>query len=503
MTAVRLVLKKLQSVYQNYKDGWQNGYLTVYVALSMTVMISLCLTLIEGARRNAIRMESEVITEIGLDSILAEYHIEMLKQYHLFFIDTSYGTSQPSLVLTQEHLTDFIQHNCDLTQVFLEGLFYRDFLAMEVESAAITETSTASDQNGLILRRQAVETIKEDFGITYLQNIQGWLSEVEGYGLAQRDVEQEKKAVDGQIDAYNGTEKQLSEKEWTKIEIQNPTQRLETQKSKGILSLVLKNTDTISKAGVELGGLFSDRKKQGLLNSGNAAVEGEKESLIDKLLFQEYLLRYTGHYGSELEKGLLQYQAEYLIAGKDNDMENLKGVISRISAIREAANAMYLFSDETKCAEAQIVAAAAASAMLVPEITTLLKITILLGWAYAESLYDVRQLLNGGRVPLLKNAQNWHYGIECVSEGNVNDDVISVGEGLSYEDYIRILLALTGTEKITDRFMDIVEMDIRMTPGNSRFRIDGCVDHVKATVDITSKYGYQYTISRRRGYEIY
>ena len=36
-----------------------SGYLTVYVALTLTVMLSLCLTLIEGVRRHTVAFETE------------------------------------------------------------------------------------------------------------------------------------------------------------------------------------------------------------------------------------------------------------------------------------------------------------------------------------------------------------------------------------------------------------------------------------------------------------
>ena len=72
----------------------QNAYLTVYLTLCLAVILSLFLALIDGARRNGARLEAEIVTDIGLQSIMAEYHRELMKQYNLFAIDTSYGTEQ-------------------------------------------------------------------------------------------------------------------------------------------------------------------------------------------------------------------------------------------------------------------------------------------------------------------------------------------------------------------------------------------------------------------------
>lgn len=73
------------------------AYLTVYAALSLTALISLFLVLLEGVRFNTIQTEAAIITDIAADSILAEYHREMLNQYGMFWVDTSYGTARPSM----------------------------------------------------------------------------------------------------------------------------------------------------------------------------------------------------------------------------------------------------------------------------------------------------------------------------------------------------------------------------------------------------------------------
>ena len=56
----------------------ENGYMTIYLALTLGVMISLCLALIEGCRYRGICLETECVMDIGMDSILAEYHRELL-----------------------------------------------------------------------------------------------------------------------------------------------------------------------------------------------------------------------------------------------------------------------------------------------------------------------------------------------------------------------------------------------------------------------------------------
>ena len=58
--------------------------MTVFLALSVTVLLSLILVLVEGARINAIRMKTECAGNIAVRSVLGEFHRELLRQYDLY-----------------------------------------------------------------------------------------------------------------------------------------------------------------------------------------------------------------------------------------------------------------------------------------------------------------------------------------------------------------------------------------------------------------------------------
>jgi hypothetical protein len=48
--------------------------------------------------------------------------------------------------------------------------------------------------------------------------------------------------------------------------------------------------------------------------------------------------------------------------------------------------------------------------------------------------------------------------------------------------------------------MDIMEMDIRLTPGNMYFCMDSCFDSYLADISISSAFGYHCDIKKRYGY---
>uniref|UniRef100_UPI004057BE51 DUF5702 domain-containing protein n=1 Tax=Acetatifactor sp. TaxID=1872090 RepID=UPI004057BE51 len=478
-----------------------SGYLTVYLTLVMTVMLSLCLALIEGARSNGIRVETECVMEIGLNSILAEYHQELSEQYNLFAIDSSYGTSVSGVAEVEQHLLRYMNRNFTLEDIFLSQYIYKDFLAISAEAAEMTKGRILTDKKGTVFRRRAVEAMRDDCNLTLLSQLQSWMTVVEDNGLQSRNVAAEKRAVDQQIAAYNGQEIQISEQEWTVIEVQNPTEGLEEIRDSGVLEFVIEDTDALSTKSIDDRGLIFSRMSQEQINQGNLPVSdiSDEEILLERFFFQEYLLRYLGHYGEEKEDGALSYQIEYLLANHEADVKNLKQVASMICAIREASNVIYLYSDEQKCAEAELVATLITAIFQVPELSGLLKTALLLGWAYAESLYDVEVLLQGGKVPLIKNQSDWHYDMESALQFDDNDGSLP-DKGLCYEDYLRIMMMFVDIDTLTGRAMNMVEADIRLSPGNERFRLDNCYDCVEFCVQVKSKYGYEYEITRQKKY---
>ena len=74
-------------------------------------------------------------------------------------------------------------------------------------------------------------------------------------------------------------------------------------------------------------------------------------------------------------------------------------------------------------------------------------------------------------------------------------------DGVGYQDYLRFFLSQKSEKELLYRFMDLCEMDIRITPGNEYFQMDGCLDMVKAKVNVSSGYGKGYEITRTYGYE--
>ena len=476
----------------------RRGYITVFLALSLTLILSLVFTLIEGARISAVRMKFECVADIGMNSVLAEYNRELLEQYDLLFVDMSYGGSYADIGNTEAHLKRYIQKNLrPETGNYAYGSI-KDFLAMNVDSVHIGQYSVASDNQGDVLKRQITDYMS-DYPIgAILEKINVGVSELERYGLDTRDIDGERRGYEARIEEIGLPTQEVEEGVFEEVPLDNPADIANATRSSGVLNLVLDDPSHVSSVKVNLNDYISHRSRMGGTGmcAEAAAVSGEPNELV----FQAYLFNKCGYYGHEKDGSLLKYQIEYILAGRDTDWQNLEQVAKRLLRWREAANVIYILTDSAKIAEAEAMALALTAVCLCPELAEPVKYTILFAWAYAESLQDVKTLLDGGRVPIYKTASDWKTGIDSIKNvrGSLEED--GNGRGLNYQEYLQIMLFLQNNVTKTFHAMDIMEMDIRRTAGNARFKIDACFDTYEADLSVSSDFGYSYKLRRCYGF---
>lgn len=151
--------------------------------------------------------------------------------------------------------------------------------------------------------------------------------------------------------------------------------------------------------------------------------QAQQEDMTTGLFFREYLLKQFSDYRNQSESEVLQYEMEYLIAGKDSDVANLAGVAERMLAIREVANYIYLKGDAEKTALANTIALVTAGWTANPAVVKVVEEGILVAWAFSESIKDVKTLLKGGKGSFFKrkcrvDIRRWSIvGILCKRRG--------------------------------------------------------------------------------------
>ncbi len=474
------------------------GSLTVYLSLSLSLILSFVLTVIEGARISVIRMEAECVADIGMNSVLAEFHRELLEQYDLLFVDMSYGTTDCKAENTAEHLRRYMENNFTGTGKGKNAA--KNWLSLSVDKSVIKEMSIASDDGGNVMKRQAIAYMQESSMEGMIAKTIEQAGELRAWGLETRDIARERENIQEQINEVAFLEEEDEEGNKKEISLDNPADRVNALRGSLVLNLVLGDMDHVSGTVIRPEDYISRRER--LKGAGLSPGQRLPETVSDHILFDCYLFDKCGWYGNELEKSFMKYQIEYMIAGEKSDLENLEKVVKRLIRWREAANVIYLFSDAGKCAEAELLALTLTAVLQIPALVKLVKASILFAWAYMESLSDVKCLLKGGRIPLMKTAADWKTGLANIADfsGNIPDGE-NPGHGLSYQDYLRIMLFLENSERKNMRAMDIMEMDIRTTAGNVNFRMDACFDSYLSEISMSSAFGYHCNVQKRYGYD--
>ena len=472
------------------------GYLTVFLSLSITIIMSLVLALFQGARIGAVKMKTECVADIAMNSVLAEYNRQLYEQYGLLMVDTSYGRANPSIVNTEEHLRHYIQKNFDRSMT--GGLVNASTItSMYCEDARITGSSFATDNNYAVLAKQILAYMGADPVEGIMTDVLTNADMVASSALDTTDVEAMASANQEAIDAVELPIVINEKGEEEVITLGNPADAVNSQKDIGALSLAMKSSGTISTASVNLEDLPSHRK----LSKGTGLRDNENISAAEKLLLEQYYYEKCSRYGQELEKSHLKYQLEYLIYGQESDCKNLEKMAENLLFWREASNMLYLFGCETKCAEAEAVAAVLTAVTLVPELKDLVKYSILFAWTFAESISDLNILFSGGRVPLFKSDKTWRLGIMSMLSFRNYLDGGDLEKGLYYKDYVRIRLFLEPHADKLKRMGDVIEMDVRKSVGNHNFRLDHCLDAFCGEIKVATTFGYDVKIERVYGYE--
>ena len=152
-------------------------------------------------------------------------------------------------------------------------------------------------------------------------------------------------------------------------------------------------------------------------------------------------------------------EVEYLLVGAPNEYRNVNGTKNRIMALRVLLNMFHLMTDPEKRQEIEQ-AAALTGGILMPGLGDLAAFgLILISWSTFEAAADYRLLSDGGRVPLLKDAESWQTDLFSLLGGDMTEEEKLETKGMSYREYLRVLLLLSDQDKLLSRLQMILRTD--------------------------------------------
>ena len=193
--------------------------------------MSLILALYSGARIGAVKMKTECVADISMNSVLAEYSRELYKQYGLLMVDTSYGTGRHSITNTEEHLRKYAQKNFEPSVVGrLTGT--STMTKMYCKDARITGSSFASDNDGAVLNRQILAYMAAEPVEGMLTDVDDNIRKLREAELDTTDVEAMAEANQEEIDSIELPTIINEEGEEEEVSLGNPADAVNSQRGR-------------------------------------------------------------------------------------------------------------------------------------------------------------------------------------------------------------------------------------------------------------------------------
>ena len=156
---------------------------------------------------------------------------------------------------------------------------------------------------------------------------------------------------------------------------------------------------------------------------------------------------------------------------------------------------VYVFCDSTLKAEAQVIATAAVGFTGMPFLIALMKYLILFILAYEQAMIETAALAMGKRISVITEKSTFMlkiYEVVLCTPGHIQQKAGEYPErsfGISYGDYLSIMMFMMGQKKASYRAMDLIQENIRYEY-NEDFYIANCVTgfRVKAGFVVPSEY---------------
>ncbi|WP_461810742.1 DUF5702 domain-containing protein [Faecalimonas sp.] len=450
----------------------KKGEVTAFLSILFLLFLSLTAAIIESATVQVTKNKRRADATRAIESVFAEYQKDLLKEYDVFALDGTYESNS----FTEKKLLDRFK-----------------FYGAGKGTYKIEKIQFLSDDLGRAFREQVIGYMRQKNGVDHMQELAGGTTEWIDQEREQGKYEKEGKKVTESL------EKSLAEAEQELPAEDNPLELFSEIKAKGILCMVVPKELKISEKMIQLKEMPSNRKLR--KGRGTFKTQKVKRDTISKLYFTSYLLEKFSSIDNPDEKKKLSYELEYIIGGRKSDRENLDIVVTKLVGMRFPVNYGFLLSNSVKKAEAEAMAATLAGVIALPALIGVIKQTILLAWAFGESIIEVRALLEGEKVELLKNQENWKLQLSSLLKlGKEEINVQKSESGLSYREYLRMLLFLQKQEEITMRSLDVIEMNIRQKRGEF-FRVDSCVSKLEIKSICTIREKITYRFSTLYGYQ--
>lgn len=455
----------------------REGSITIFSALCLMLVASLLLALLESARVYGLDARAGLLTELGVESVCGEYQIKLWQDYGLLCLDGAYSGEKFQAERVAERFVEQVSKNC-------KGMQYgANFFTLSASDAETSSWQLLTDGDGRVffalvssymkqnLPKEAAKAILERYESGQkLEEEKDSYSVEDAKGTLEDAKEEAEANAEGNGKADTGS---VPEKE-------NPLEIVLKLKQNAILGMVVENVDALSEKEINIEETVSRR----MLMKGTMQETPEKD-WYERILVLEYAGQHFSDYTKPMEGHKVDYEMEYLLCGKAEDKANLEGTVVRLLALRETANIAHILGDSSKRKSASLMAEALAGFTGNPAIIQVVQAGVIAAWAYMESVQDVRALLAGDKIALVKSTNQWTVDTENLLESfRKTSRAKNCSNGWNYSEYLKFLLYTKSQKVLAMRMMDVMEQNLRQME-----RYQNCrMDHMITALEVQTEY---------------
>ena len=180
--------------------GKERGSITLFLALILSLLLSLVCTSIESVRMASARTQILNSMDIGLYSVFGQYDRKLLEEYDLFALDGSMGGGQLNLAKI-----------CDNLESYMKPVLKQNSQKLELHQSGLTGYRLLTDECGEVFYQQIVQYMQETLGSQGVQLLLNKMSDRERK-TEEADLKAKQAETGGSIDRYDSEMNQASQK---------------------------------------------------------------------------------------------------------------------------------------------------------------------------------------------------------------------------------------------------------------------------------------------------
>ncbi len=467
---------------------FSEGSITVFLTCVFLLFYSLIGVAWEHARVFSAGGYMQVAARQAAMTLFGDFNKELYEEYGLFAYGGYDGIGVPEC---SENLRGLLEDNLAAApehtyRPYVDFYRFRNVEVSVEKAVLLSDSEEFCRQVEAFLKADAAEKITD----SVFEKLSGRgdsvaeerLRMAEEYEEGKYDPETEE---DGGQSSDADAGGALSEEDQTDDAGGNPLEFFREMMRDGILNLVcdaeLLEDGTIESSeemeGESDSGSGQDREEsaskilQNLLEDGGQGIEtGAIHTGAQKLETIAYADRQFSNYTKDRGR-TTKYGLEYLAAGKGQEKDNLAYVVNRILVTRLLLNFSCIAADSGMQKKSLATATAIAGFTGLQPVVTAVQYIILLILAFQEACVDMMALLDGREVPVFKTAENLKMKYEEICKGSRQlfkekasgypKAENASAQGVSYTQYLWLLLALQPKDTIVARSYDLIQYDLR------------------------------------------